>query len=311
MKVQHGCDDDEYRKICKTIRKNMRQDIRRYNVETIKKAISQNKSVKATQIRLKEGKPLMTTIKAADGKIITGKLQVLERCAEFYEKLYSSSANRPAVTPSAQDNVLPDEVQLAMNQMKNNKATGDDEIPIDMLKLGGYITCRKIARLFTSCLRNKCTPNNWGNAVIILLHKKGDKLDVNNYRPISLISHMCKLFTKIIKNRIERQLDDNQPREQAGFRGRYSTSDHLQVITQLIEKTNEYNLPLCLGFVDYEKAFDSVEHHGIMDALDRHQVHKTYIELLTNLYNGCTSQIRLHGEDSKKFPIMRGVKLTN
>ena len=189
--------------------------------------------MKATQLKLKEGKPLMTSIKAADGKIITGRMQVLERCAEFYEKLYSSSASRPVATPSAQDNVpdvLPDEVQLAMSQMKNNKATGDDGIPIDMLKLGGYMTCKKIARLFTNCLRDRSTPKEWGNAVIILLHKKGDKLDVNNYRPISLISHMCKLFTKIIKNRIERQLDDNQPREQAGFQGRFSTSDHLHVI---------------------------------------------------------------------------------
>ena len=67
------------------------------------------------------------------------------------------------------------------------------------------------------------------------------------------------------------------------------TSDQLQVITQLIEKVNEYNLPVCLAFVDYEKAFNSVEHHGIMDALDKHHIHKTYIELLTNLYNGCTS----------------------
>ena len=61
-------------------------------------------------------------------------------------------------------------------------------------------------------------------------------------------------------------------------------------------------------FIDYEKAFDSVEHHGIMEALDKHQMHKTYIEMLTSLYNGCTSQIRLHGEDSRKFPIMQGVR---
>ena len=61
---------------------------------------------------------------------------------------------------------------------------------------------------------------------------------------------------------------------------------------------------MCMTFVDYEKAFDSVEHHEVMDALHKHQVHKTYIELLISLYNGCTSQIRLHGKNSRKFPIM-------
>ena len=54
-----------------------------------------------------------------------------------------------------------------MSQMKNNTATGDDEIPIDVLKIGGYITSITITRLFTSCLRNKSTPKEWGNAVII------------------------------------------------------------------------------------------------------------------------------------------------
>ena len=51
---------------------------------------------------------------------------------------------------------------------------------------------------------------------------------------------------------------------------------------QLIEKANEYSLPVCMAFIDYEKAFNLVEHHGIMDALDKHQVHKTYIEMLTS-----------------------------
>ena len=111
----------------------MGQDIRKYNVEIIARSIAQNKGMKTTQLKLKEGKPLMTSIKATDGKIITSRMQVLERCAEFYKKLYSSSASRPVATPSAQDNVpdvLPDEVQLAMSQMKNNKATDDEEIPM-------------------------------------------------------------------------------------------------------------------------------------------------------------------------------------
>ena len=66
---------------------------------------------------------------------------------------------------------------------------------------------------------------------------------------------------------MEKIFDENQPREQAGFRSGYSTIDHLHTMNQLIKKTSEYNMPLCLAFVDYEKAFDSVERTAISNAL--------------------------------------------
>ena len=89
----------------------------------------------------------------------------------------------------------------------------------------------------------------------------------------------------MIKNRIEKQLDANQSKEQTGFRQGYSTSDHLHVITQQVEKCNEYTIPLCLVFVDYEKAFDSVKHNGIIDAMRAHGIQETYVETLASIYN--------------------------
>ena len=53
---------------------------------------------------------------------------------------------------------------------------------------------------------------------------------------------------------MKRTLDENQPREQAGFRSAYSTMDYLLALNQAIEKANEYNLKLCVGHIDYEKA---------------------------------------------------------
>ena len=65
---------------------------------------------------------------------------------------------------------------------------------------------------------------------------------------------MYKVFSNILLQRMIRTLDFHQPHEQAGFRVGYSTIDHLQVVNQLQEKANEYNMPLYFAFVDYEKA---------------------------------------------------------
>ena len=108
---------------------------------------------------------------------------------------------------------------------------------------------------------------------------------------------MYKLFTKIITTRLEKKLDENQPREQAGFRSKYSTTDHIHAINQLKEKCREYNIPLCVAFVDYEKAFDSVQTQAILTSLQEQGIEDVYIEILKDIYG-----------QSEKIRIKRGVR---
>ena len=91
---------------------------------------------------------------------------------------------------------------------------------------------------------------------------------------------MYKLFTKIILSRLEKKIDENQPREQAGFRSKYSTTDR----THAINKCREYNIPLSVAFVDYEKAFDSVQTQAILTPLQEQGIEDVYIEILRKTY---------------------------
>ncbi len=85
-------------------------------------------------------------------------------------------------------------------------------------------------------------PIQWNEAEIILIFKKRNKNEIKNYRPISLTSNLGKTFMKILKDRLDPQLDSQQPREQAGFRKNYWTIDQIFIIKPIIEKANEYNL---------------------------------------------------------------------
>ena len=118
---------------------------------------------------------------------------------------------------------------------------------------------------------------------------------------------MYKLFTKIIITRLEKKLDENQPREQEGFRSKYSTTDHIHAINQLKEKCHEYNVPLCVAFVDYEKAFDSVQTHAILTSIQEQGIEDVYIEILKNIYTDSSVTVHLHKE-SEKIRIKRGVR---
>ena len=103
---------------------------------------------------------------------------------------------------------------------------------------------------------------------MVVFFKKGNMKDNKKYRPICFLSNIYKLFTKIITTRVAGKLGENQPREHAGFRSRYSTTYHIHVINQLKEKCREHNMPiyihvLYVAFVDYEKAFDSMQTQAI------------------------------------------------
>ncbi|KAK6736544.1 hypothetical protein RB195_019308 [Necator americanus] len=118
----------------------------------------------------------------------------------------------------------------------------------------------------TSYLQKERIPDQWKTSRTVLIHKKGDREDLRNYRPICLLSVLYKVFTKIILTRISRTLDEAQPQEQAGFRQGFSCLEHIQTESRVIEVCREYRLSLLLTFFDYEKTFYSVETNAILYA---------------------------------------------
>ncbi|KAK6735492.1 hypothetical protein RB195_018607 [Necator americanus] len=151
--------------------------------------------------------------------------------------------------------------------MKPGTAPGPDFISADFLRAGGHPLHVILAAHMTSYLQKERIPNQWKTLRTALIQKKNDREELRNYRPICLLSVLYKIFIKIILTRIFRTLDEAQPQGQAGFRQGFSCLDHIQTVSWVIEVCREYRLLLVLTFVDYEKAFDSVETNAILSAV--------------------------------------------
>jgi hypothetical protein len=202
-----------------------------------------------------------------------------------------------------------DEIDLALSNMKNNKAPGEDRITSDIIKMGGCELKEAIKILLNKCLEEGKIPDNWTNAEVKLLYKKGDTENLENYRPISLLSHVYKLLTKILTNRLTTKFDFYQPVEQAGFRKGFGTADHIQAIRLLIEKSTEYNINIHMAFVDYRKAFDSVEAWSILRALQNARIDSRYIKLIKYIYENATMDVRMDDDrKTNKIKIEKGVR---
>ncbi|KAK6761478.1 hypothetical protein RB195_022517 [Necator americanus] len=138
-------------------------------------------------------------------------------------------------------------------------APGPDRIRPEHLKNLPPVLINTLARLFTRYLSEYKVPTQWKTSKTVLLYKKGDPYDIDNYHPICSLSVIYKLVTRVILNRIEKVLDEGQPCEQAGV-------------------SREYKIPLCLTFIDLKKAFDSVETEAVVGALDNQGVPIQYIK---------------------------------
>jgi len=106
----------------------------------------------------------------------------------------------------------------------------------EWLKMLAVPLTKVLTSIFNEILRKNEIPTRWEMSEIIILHKKGNKNKLENYRPITLNSNICKVFMKVLKNRIYNKLDQNQTTDQAGFRRNFSTLDHILTLNQIIEK---------------------------------------------------------------------------
>ncbi|KAK6763193.1 hypothetical protein RB195_023780 [Necator americanus] len=291
-------------------RKALQEDLMKYRQKKILEAAQRRTSLKKCRRDLREYNIPLVTLLSEDGIRTSSRREIEIITERFYSNLFRSSTpmSSPIIpTGEAPPRILPSEVRVAIKSMKPGTAPGPDFISADFLRVGGHPLHVILAAHMTSYLQKERIPDQWKTSRTVLIHKKGDREDLRNYRLICLLSVLYKVFTKIILTRISRTLDEAQPQERAGFRQGFSCLDHIQTVSRVIEVCREYRLPLVLTFVDYEKAFDSVETNAILAALVDQGVDASYVRTLTNCYDRCTTRIQLFHR-LLTIPIGKGVR---
>ena len=153
-------------------------------------------------------------------------------------------------------------------QDEKGRAIGADEVPVEMLEMVGEVGVKWTGRLLNVCMQEGRIPKEWRMDLIVPIWKrKGDVHDPGKYRGVTLLSQVLKVLERVLDARIRRRVEGDVVEEQQGFRKGRGTADGMYVLTQMVEKRLEVQGSMALGFVDLEKAFDSVAREMVMATL--------------------------------------------
>jgi hypothetical protein len=176
-------------------------------------------------------------------------------------------------------------VEKAIKEMRDKKATGDDDVPGDVLKLLGEDGLKLMTQLINSIYVTGEWPRDLIEFTMIALKKKPKDTKCSDHRTISRIAHTAKIVVRILRRRIERKTEDLLGEDQFGFRRGEGTRDAIGML-RISERTLYIDEELCACFIDWQKAFDLVNWTKLMqilkgigiDLCERRLISKLYME---------------------------------
>ena len=168
-------------------------------------------------------------------------------------------------------------------------------------------TQRNINGTFFSPMYRSQNVQDWKRSVFIPIPKKGKAKECSNYSTIALISHTSKVMLNILQARLQQYMSCELPDVQAGFRKGRGTRHEIANIHWIIEKAREFQKNSYFCFIDYDKAFDCVDHNKLWKILQEMGIPDHLTCLLRNLYAGQEATFRTGHGTTDSFKIEKGV----
>jgi len=203
-----------------------------------------------------------------------------------------------------------DEMEQMISRLKAGKACGVDGIPNEVLKNRNVMII--LMKFFNACFRHNVVPSIWAKAIINPIPKSSakDPYVPINYRGISLLSCVSKLFTGILNNRLTKyyELMDIMVDEQNGFRKRRSCQEHIFCLSNIIRGRKSQGLSTFVAFIDLEKAFDFLDRKLLLYRLLTYNIDGKFYKIIKRMYTNVKSCIKLNNMFTDWFDVLCGVR---
>ncbi|CAI5956753.1 unnamed protein product [Closterium sp. NIES-65] len=199
-----------------------------------------------------------------------------------------------------------EEVKAALSGMARDKSPGNDGLPKELFKRHWDLLKEDFMGFVKSFEETAVLPEEVQEAVTILLHKKGPKELVQNYRPITLLTSSYKVVAKLLANRMKKVQGTVISEEQHGFLPGRRLSDAVSMVADVTEAANNDNEDWYLMIVDFQKAFDLVSRSFLFDTMVLMGFPEKFIRWFRGLHGGSFTHLLVNGWLGDRLDVCKG-----
>ncbi|CAI5528215.1 unnamed protein product [Closterium sp. Naga37s-1] len=200
------------------------------------------------------------------------------------------------------------EVKAALKGLPAGKAPGQDGLPKDFFEQNWELLGPEVMKEVKGFESTGVLSEAFTTAVTILLHKKGDRCDLGNYRPITLLSFFYKLLAKVMANRIKQVLPRVISDKQFGFLPGRSLADAVSLVADVIDAAEAEDEDWLLLLVDFQKAYDSVSRDYLFTTLRNMGFPEKFVRWVRGLHDGAATRMLLNGCVGDRVAMDKGVR---
>ena len=203
--------------------------------------------------------------------------------------------------------VSENEVFKLIKSLDAKKAIGVDGIPPLILKLSAEILSKSLTKIINQSIRENNFPSSLKLASILPFFKKNERSDKKNYRPVSVLSSLSKIFGKIFQNQIIEYIDSRLSKYISAYRKAHSTQHVLMRMIEDWKKALDNKKYVGAILMDLSKAFDCISHDLLIAKLRAYGFEKSSLRLIYSYLKGRRQCVKINGTNNKYMTIKAGV----
>lgn len=260
-----------------------------------------------------------------DNVILNNIKDILNEEVRFYSDLYRTPDHNPNIENYVNDTLINSklsdqdanicdglitelEAKQALFNMKLNKSPGCDGLTVEFYRTFWSAIKDSLINSINESYNSNQLSYTQRQSIISLIYKKGDPENLENWRPISLLNIDYKILTSCLASRMQKVLPKIIHTDQQGYIKERNIAYNIRQIQDVIDYANILNLEGAVLFLDFKKAFDTVDRKFLIHALKKFGFHENFIHWIETIYTNIFATVINNGWKSDKISLNRGVR---
>lgn len=305
-----------YLGVYRRLRRELKDDVRRaYDVYLVdvQRSLTSDPGRFWSFVQKSRGESRLPSVLCLQDQVLDTPQNVVDGFASYFSSIFVRTDMQVPDCPDDDDEdtadleVTESDVRAAVRRLKPVMTQGVDLVPSFLVRDCVDVLCKPLCVLFNLSIRTALFPKLWKSGRICPVYKKGDKSEIENYRPITILNNFAKVFETVIYGQLYSRVQECIVVNQHGFIPGRSTVTNLVQFTQFVSEKLDANTQVDTVYTDFSKAFDVIDHGIVVQKLRSVGIYGVFLRLLISYLEDRDLFVEYLGYRSEVFFATSGV----